>query len=469
MLILIFTTRFWKWMKFWWMNKKRRGYPVYLAVLILSAALNCFTSCKKDSGVGSDVLPQGDLLNAFVTDTTTVLSSIKLRDSVLSNSVAYYTLGSYNDPVFGMTKASFYTQVVLPGNGANYSFGSGFALDSVVLVLPFNTATSPLYPLYGSYSPQTFVVDTLDSAMVTSKSYYSDTTIAHGSKHVGMETITPALYTIDSINYGPYPGLEPSPELRIKLDSNFGAYIMNASSSYFQSAATFTTLLKGLYVSVYNPVQLPGQGQILYLNPYQPGVAGLVFYYKIAGVEQEPQVFQIGGGCAYFNHFDHDYSTTAFYEKGQDSVFSPNVAYLSALGGVKTKLTFPFLANWKKMGRIVINEAEVQIPVNVKATGMDEPPANAYLVRDSAGYSFSIKDESLGTYGGTYDATNQRYDFDIARYVQAVVDGKMTDRGLFLVAGSSAITANGAVLYGSAKNANSPRIRLKIYYTPINH
>lgn len=451
-------------MRYWLMNKSISRYiPVYPVLLFIPLLLSLLTSCKKDSGLGSDVLPPAYLLSAYVTDTTTVVSSIKLKDSILTNSVALYQIGNYFDPVFGMTKASLYTQVLLPGNGIDYTFGSGtIKLDSVVLDLPFSSPA-----LYGYASAQTFIVDTLDSNLVTTHSYYSDTAISHSSKHIGYETITPDPYDWDSIDYGGEKASLP-PALRIKLDTNFGKYIMNANSSYFQTSVAFSGLLKGLYVWAYTPGQLPGQGGIMYLNPNLAGT-GLTFYYKLNGTPQYPQTFLIGSSAVYFNHFDHDYSTTSFYVKGKDSVLSPDVAYIQATAGVKTQLSFPFLSNWKKLGHIVVNKAEVLVPVNVSATGSDIPPAQAYLVRDSAGHEFTLSDQTLNTYGGTYDATNHLYDFNIARYIQAVVDGKIEDTGLYLVAGSSAITANGAVLYGTAKNGNSPRIRLKIYYTPITH
>src|SRR5581483_10565251 len=153
-------------------------------------------SCKKDSGVGSNLLPSNDILSAYVNDTTTVLSSIELKDSVITTDLAYMPVGSYFDPVFGMTKSSIYTQVVLPGNVSSYSFGTGpYTLDSVVLYLPVHSIT-------GNLTPQTFTVDTIldNGALVGSKAYYSDTNVAHGTNHIGMATAAPN--AVDSFTYG---------------------------------------------------------------------------------------------------------------------------------------------------------------------------------------------------------------------------------------------------------------------------
>jgi hypothetical protein len=456
-------------MKCWWMNKQNRKFgPAKYLFVVISLSYFFFTSCQKDSGVGSNVLPASQIISAFVSDTTTIISSIKLKDSIITNSLSVWPLGSYFDPVFGMTKSSIYTQVVPPGGASSFAFGTGgYELDSVVLYLPVQT-------VYGTLSPQTYTVDTildnpLNSSLpplVLGKTYYSDTNISHGTNHIGLVTAIPAV--IDSIRYGTYSTPLGGLFIKIKLNNSFGHYIMRTDSSTSSYTSNFGNLLKGLFISISNPGQLPGQGGIVFINPSAAGT-GLTFYYKINGLNQQPQTFLLGTGVS-FCHFDHDYSTTPFYNGGKDSVLSPNICYVQTLGGVKTQLSFPYLSNWKKLGHIIINEAAVIIPVNTSATGADIPPPQAYLVRDSAGHQFALSDESLTSYGGTYDPFNHWYIFNLARYFQGVIDGKITDTGLYFISGSEGVTANGAVLYGASKNNLSlPRIRLKMYYTPLKH
>ncbi len=472
MLTLIFTTRFWKWIQCWLMSKNVIKYRPAKYLFGVSLISLLFFACAKDTGIGSNVLPSSDILSAYVTDTTTVLSSIKILDSANTYGAPYVLLGSYFDPVFGVTKSSFYTQVIGPGGIA--AFNPCTYLDSVVLVLPINTNG---LGMYGTLTPQTFTVDTLtdQGAFIPSKTiYYSDTNLAHGTHHIGVATISPNpdASILENIDYGSSSMITMGPQVRIKLNNSFGSYIMNQvnnNPSYQTYQANFSTLLKGLYVSVSNSGQLPGQGSIYYINPNTPG-AGVWFYYRYVNgttFDTTAQNFVISG--PYFNHFEHDYSTTPFYSV-KDSVLSPNVCYVQAMGGVKTQLSFPFLSNWKNLGPIIINAAQVIIPVNVNATGSDSPPTAGLLQGDSAGHPITIADEyNSATYGGDYDAFNRQYVFNIARYIQQVIDGKIIDRGLYFSAAYSSYSANGAVLYGAAKNGSSPRIRLKIFYTPVKH
>lgn len=464
------------------MNKTFAAYSFVVLVCIT------IISCNENSGIGSNVLPSNKILNAYFVDTSKVLTSVKLTDSAIANGSAWNLLGAYNDPVFGLTTASLYTQVDLPGNFNSLVFGPYEAktLDSVVLQLPYNYGG---ITYYGSLGSQTFVVDTLSLfnnsiPLISSKVYYSTDNLPHSSRHIGMTTITP---DVSQLVTQFYPNKNTtysySPLLRIKLNNSFGQYIMscanhpNDSSYYFSTGtpAIFLNLLKGLYVSVSNPVLLPGQGGVLYINQSLAG-AGLFFYYRYSsgGVPDTALgAFPIGNGAT-FSHFDHDYTTTKFYTPGKDSIFSPNIAYVQGMAGVKTQITFPYIKNWlSKITPNFINKAELDVPVNTSATGIDIPSGQLYVVRDSMGVQSNILDYNMGLswYGGMWDPTNHQYVFNITRYIQSIIDGKALIHGLYLIDGAETLEPNGAVLYGasaSPMNANQ-RIRLKIYYSPLKY
>jgi hypothetical protein len=472
--------RYWKWMKFLLMSKRGKGLRVLNYFVLASVVFSFITSCKKGDPLGANVLPASDLLSGYFSDTSTVISSIKLKDSIVSDNAALNLIGSYNDPVFGMTKASLYTQVILPSNTTFLGFGgTNPTLDSIVLVLPYaiNGAN-----YYGTLTPQTFTVDTIVAVngvgLVNSKAYYSDTNVSHGSNHLAVITTTPAPADSARINYSLFgSGINGTyyPQLRLKLSKAFGQYLMDqidGNSYYGQSSGTFASLLKGFYITVSNPLQLPGQGAILSIDPFLSG-AGLEFFYKTTvglAIDTTYVVFQIGAGAVTFGHFDHDYASTSFYVPGKDSIIAPSKLYVQAMAGVKTQLSFPYLKNWNKKNPVLINKAELDIPVNTTATGIDIPPSQLYVVRDSAGHQFSIPDEFVSPqyYGGGYDGVNNQYSFNITRYVQQILEGKIANSGLYLISGS-AIAANGVVLYGPMQPPNTPRLRLRIFYTPLSH
>ena len=82
-----------------------RGAKFFITGSLLVAAL---ASCKKDSPVGLDVQPEGDLLHTRVTDTVSVRTYTVHEESVKTDELPSGTtlIGRYNDPVFGYAAAS---------------------------------------------------------------------------------------------------------------------------------------------------------------------------------------------------------------------------------------------------------------------------------------------------------------------------------------------------------------------------
>lgn len=461
-------------------SKSSYGYSKIIhlfSIACLWAGYSFFTSCNPNSGIGSNVLPASDVINANFQDTSTVRVYTLLKDSDLSLFTSSCMLGSYNDPIFGMEKASFYTQLLTQDVTA-HTFPTGTVVDSVILRLPFSTGAYG--PYYGTLDPQTIEVYQIasDDSLKINKSYYSNDNIKY-STLIGKQTVTPNPNS-GTVTVEYYSGTvwHFDPQISVKLDPKWVQNNIVTPQAASISNQSFIQQIHGIYVTVNNPLQLPGQGGIMYIDPL--GYGGGLFVYSHWGTP--PAVgdtgsynFELSNGAIYFSHFDHDYSQAPFYSAaGKDSVNSPYLAYMGAMGGTRILLNFPYLKNWVKKNKIIVNRAEIELPVYAADIGSDLPPSQLYLEgiytdangKDTAIYA--LPDQGLPNYGGTYDGFNHEYDFDIASYIQKVLDGNITDHGLYLVIGGSAIAANRVVLYGPQKmSPSSPHLRLKMFYTPL--
>jgi hypothetical protein len=429
-----------------------------ILLISVTVLMTGIVSCKKDSGgTGSNVLPTSDLLYAVYDNSINVQSSVLLRDSVPGwipafGGVSNCLVGSYDDPVFGLTKMSFYTQMLQPYNisdtSINHFGNTGSILDSTVLIM----AVTGIYPPIPTNTPEVFEVDTLNKALNSDSSYYSNAILAHGGR-VGLSTFTPP--TVGS-------------NLRIKLNKTWANRLFYNPATL--TSASFTTFFNGLYVTVNNPLQLNGQGSIVYLNP----AGNVTFYYhqNRTGDSNLYQEFPIGTTAAYFNHADFDYAYSPFYNHhplgASDSVSSPNLIYVQTMGGVIGKIGFPNLKKYVKNGKIIVNQALLVFTVDASAIGNFEPPQSMELLGiDSVNGGYVLPDEALGInyYNGQYNSAANTYSFNIAEYIQAVLSGKIIDRGLYLISESNAVTASRVALFGG--NAGASRITLNMYYTPV--
>jgi hypothetical protein len=475
----------------------------YLATACIIAGFAFYTSCSQDSGLGRNVLPANSISANFV-DTSTVVTSLVLEDTVIANDASQYLLGSYTDPVFGPTKASIYTQFILPGgDGANPFVASGLIttntkqviLDSVVMALPFGSYNG--YNYYGELGPQTIQVYALDpkTHFTADSAYYSSAVLPHKTL-LGERNVFPQMLTNDSVRYPSNTvAYVSNPRLTIPLNKAWGQQWLDAGLSTFSnlmsvsqndtmvlSNAAFQRNFPGVYITASSPMQFPGQGGLWYMDPYT-SVSGIIFYFRIINpsgstfdTSYVSTNFGLNTSCVTVSHFDHDYSKTVFNgpKNKKDSVYSPNFIYVQAMGGVMTKIDFPYIMNWVKNNKVIVNRAEVEIPVDGADIGNFPVPTQLYLIgiNDTSTVAststFTLPDQGSVYYGGTYDAFNQQYVFDIPLYIQEVFNHKTIPHGLYLVAGNSVATANRFVGYGGKGNGPSTkRLRLKLYYTPL--
>jgi hypothetical protein len=465
-------------------------FAKYLVVILIFPVISMLNSCREDTGdTGANVLPNSDLISAYHSDTTTVVTSMYFKDTVVTfgpeptyAATLSDMLGSYNDPLFGQFKASIYAQVLtpantttMPWNGQDVLGNDTGVVDSAVLILPYYIPSIG-GSYYGNLDPQTFVVYQLDNVINqynsagSGVSYFCDTSIKYNPTPIGIQQWAP-----------PNPGLQDT-AIRIKLSSKWLKKILDslgtgASSYYFSN---MDSLVRGMYVTVSNPLQLPGQGGVVYVNLVN-AFAGVYFYWHgIAAPKNEitPFWFLFGGTC--FNHFDHNYATAPFYtphfsaKNTHDSISANELVYVQSAGGPVGRINFPYLKNWSKMNPVVINKAELDMYVVPEDAGNPfvPPPQLELFGTDSNWTPDELPDWSQpyqGSLASYYPSYPYNYSFIITDYIQHVIDGKIIDRGLFLTPNYNATTANRVVIYGPKYGTpqSTTRMRLTLYYTPL--
>ena len=127
-----------------------------------------FVSCDTDfTEIGANVV-DGDLHNSLTQLQDNVIAYDRATGAVQSNNLAVNTLGVYNNPVFGKTKATYVTQVQLASANINPTFVSP-TLDSIWIYIPYTssltaaatTSSTAKYTLSGVYGDtlNTFKLD----------------------------------------------------------------------------------------------------------------------------------------------------------------------------------------------------------------------------------------------------------------------------------------------------------------------
>lgn len=413
-----------------------------------------FYSCKKDG----ELIPVFDSGNAnlVAVDTFSLKTSLVREDSIRTDLSAFNLLGLYNDPVFGYTSASIYSQITL--NGLNVDFGIGATLDSAVLTLQYQG-------MYGdTLSALSINVYEITTQMDKSTNYFSNTFLTHDPTPITTLSFTPNLK--DSI-FELFDSTNKAPHLRINLGNTFGNRILAESGgSNLANNTNFTQFFKGIYLTTTDSVQsstLPsGQGSIAYFN-INSTLSTVTIYYN----DTSKYSFLMNAESVKYSRFDHNYTGTDVAAQllgGGDTT----VTYVQTLAGVKTKIEIPHIKNILNEGNVAINQAKLVVTIenNTDAVFTAVPTLTLVGINDN-GTSVFLPDffEGLNFFGGFLEKTEKTYTFNIPRHLHSMIYNPTANNGMFLLATGQSITANRSVL-GTQKNS-SAKLNLKIIYTKL--
>jgi hypothetical protein len=440
--------------------------------LILSVTL-LISSCEEEPDlIGLNLQPQNEILSLSFSDTSSIIAYSVIDDSMRTDNYLYNLLGSYNDPVFGSTSASIFTQVRLSDN--NVSFGNTPSFDSLILFMPYtgsyvyNNITEKPYPI-------NVKVYEVAEKMSFDSTYYSYSNLSYKPTELANVTFVPKPKDSTVFNGSKFP-----PLLILKLNNVLGNKLLSALPSDLTDNDAFTKFLNGIYIKTM-PLSTTNtnKGSILYFNLLNSQLSNLVLYYKKTPTDtvSSKYVFVINDKCTKYTHFNHyGYGSANIDFKNQlgigvqaDTNLGKQKLYLQSMGGVKVKLKFPYLRNWIKDKKIIINEATIIIK-NADIDDKNAPPALlAMLKRIASGKTELLPDydiEGSSFYDGVYNSTSKEYRIRITRYFQNMLNTTDTDFGLYLLVDSRRTSGNRLVFTGTDKSLTN-RMKLELRYTIV--
>lgn len=425
---------------------------------LLFLFLTFLTSCTNgDSPIGLGLLDQ---VGTDYTDTITVTAYSVLEDTINTTNLSANMVGQIYDPIFGPSTASIYSQIAMSADNVN--FGTNPVIDSCIFTLQ-------LAGYYGDTNSRVGIrIHQLTEPLSSSANYYQNNTLSYDP--------TPLNYSLT--DYSIQPNAEVvvdtaifSPHIRIRLSQAFGQYLLNHQTQLNQN---FSSFLKGLYITA---VSHTGSTGYMIITSMTSSLSGITIYYH--NTDHSGLRYRLGCSSSgvRFNHFSHDYnrSTNPMFQQevlAGDHSAGASTLFVQGTGGVKTKITFPYLKEaFQELGnRVVINKAELVIknlspdeayliqPIGLTLQGIKNNGSITYLPDDDYYTSSSY-------FGGTYDSEKSEYRFRITQYVQQLVSGTGDlSESMNLVVRGSGVRAN-RLMFGGTGLPNDDRLRLEITYT----
>lgn len=446
------------------MDPLRKRLPLRCNVLLaVLAPAVLIVSCRKPiDEIGLDLLDPADALGVAVVDSTTVVAFPQVEDPLRTSALSRNLLGSYMDREFGLVSAGIVTQLRLPvSNVGAGQDNSGLVADSIVLAFQYD----PTGYGYGNLDPQVFRVFELDEPLSLDSIYNHDRIPAHLPEDLvrykgGL--IKPAPLSAAIVG-----GDTLLPQLRIPLAPSLGQRFLNEwGLPTLASNTAFQEFFKGLWVVADNSGQLPYQGGIFNLTPITAGSKVTIYYRNTLTGDTLAFDLTIDANTQRYTTCTHDRDQLAVNELAlalADSARGGTLMYVQGLGGLRTELRFPHLRRYHDAGLRAVAKAELEVNLAGDFYPFYQPPPSLNVFMRSATGTLQVVPDQLagiGAIGGQYDAANKRYVFNITRYIQGVITGELPDRGLVLVAGAAAVSANRVVLASPTHPEKPMRLRL---------
>ena len=426
--------------------------------------LMAFTACKKvPQHIGDSLQPNSSYITVAFTDSNSISAEVERIDSLSTKAASYSLVGNLNDPHFGNSNLSFYTQIGLTSNSLDW--GEGATTDSIVLQLLYTG-------YYGdTLTPITLRIHEVTQTMSSDSTYYSNETFEIGDELANI-TFCPTPKTRHFFGNDTV-GVRV---LRIPVDNALGDRFINDQASGFTSNTAFMDYFKGLRFSCDESTVT---GSICYFNMLNTNSFLRVYYHN--NHDTTFYDFNVSDKYARFNHFDHDYSSAPSPITFDDTTYNPYL-YVQSTAGVRSRIVFPELAQWAKdqNTNVLINEAKLILTgANGLINGFDNDttmfsqPAQLVAVKANADNSYGLlPDQLVGSnyFGGFYDPKTDQVWFRISEYIQdLILAGPDADNyGIFIYTYSGSFNAKRWIFHGPDSPDTTNRVRLEIIYSQID-
>jgi hypothetical protein len=453
-----------------------------LDLLTLLISLFILNSCKNQDTIGLGVNASNQL-NGSLIDTSTIVMNTIREDSVVTSAASKIPLAYFKDPAFGTTEANIALDLNLPG--APYTVPTGtITIDSAVLIMNYTRG------FYGDSIASRYKVNVYQlNERIQNITYYNNKQWQYNSSNLlGSKSFISR--TNDSVSLvRSVPGradviTKVAPQLRVPIDKTFiQSNLFSAPSSQLATNLAFKNAVKGLYVTL-DKVQTTGAGGVFMFSG--SSLASIDIHYRAVNGSIIDTNKVTLSSTLHAAEVKYTYSTAIQTELANQTT-SRNSFYLQGLGGLRAKISFPYLKKIiEKVGSdIVVNRAELVItPVPGSTIPFTPVPVIGMYRYDLAHQRTTVVDASSNdprssgsAFGGFYSTTTNDYHFNITAHIEDLIRGRAVDNGTFLGVvdisngssglGASATTAARTFAVGS--DLTSPyRIKLNIIYTKLS-
>jgi hypothetical protein len=472
----------------------------FLFMLILASAF--FLGCNKnETNAGIGILPDNLKLNTNIVDTFSVVAYTQEVDALPTNGVSKVLLGSYIDPIFGGLKASFVTQII-PSSVSKFGSLSldSTTIDSMTMSVRLDTTDLKAYgtlnsnceinimwinkefryddTIYHNYNIDDLNPNLLQSFILNPQTLINEAIEESDTEYERLvqeaiddilEDDPDAVVDIDSIR-DEIDRPDTIPRLKIKFNDDFRDQVFDWLVETQGESQTFYQLFNGF---LFTPANDLTNAAISSFYHNTAGSEVTLHYNELKKVEDTSEIdgYRIDtiytdynfalSSAVRFNIFEH-----TFPQNIESSLNQPNSQlYVQGGGGLRVKITLPYLSQLREQGKIGVNRAELILPVaGDEVNNLPKPETLILLAINDDGELIPLTEYtgSSSYLGVTYD--DNQYKFDITYWLQEYLLGKVSNNEFMLLISDEKVNPSRVVL---TNDSLTNKMKLSLTLTPL--
>ncbi len=428
-----------------------------------------FLGCKKEKNkIGLDD-PNRLPSNTYFTDTITIKSEvIQVNDAIATTNVSnggatsFLMAGAYTDPDIGKVAVESYTQLRL---SEQYVELPSVTADSGYLFLNYS------YYYGDTLVPQTLNVYKLTDKIIAGTTYYSTSNgIAYGA-------------SIGSI-VGFKASSNTSSVLKIKIADSFLQEILEAS----KNNASFIEEIPGIAL-------IPGDnssGAILRIDGGSASSYLKIYYDLYDDNVQRSYTLTMDNAARKFYRVTSDRSGTDLAPLSNTDTYDSistssinNKCYIQSLTSIRTRISFPYLANLKKaFPNMAIVDAYIMLGANSASQPEKYSPSSGLVLLRTEwnGAEWAIKKDALSNpyyvqpndYSQSANSAvkitypvEQTYTIPVRSYFQSLLLGQVPNNPVIISPALVYTEANRLVFNNNDISHTDRRLRFNVYFTAL--
>jgi hypothetical protein len=425
-------------------------------------------SCTKElEGLGGDLVPSSDLVQAMETDTFSIQTKMVWVDSVRTDrngANGSVLIGSYEDERFGRTSCAALFQM------DRVTSSDVIPADWSVLRVELDLAVQSGLYVYGDVKEMQYSVQQLTERMSVDSNYYAMSQVEYDPTDLMLRQDPQASSALIAEDGG------SKNILRLQLNEDLGAYLLGAGTTVLNDKDAFRNYFKGLRISTtttagrvmrYDLGSSNTRLRVYYSTPFDPEAPNgrRVEQYLDFGISTTSGTL---GHTEFFTQIDRSLYGTSLMGIDAAGEMDANERIMMQNGHLVFELDYSSLTQFLRQNTVLVHNVDLVMPVlDTKSKERRRPFYMVSLKELENVQSFYSAEAAFFRVVNAfaYRSDQGAYRLDVTSFIRQNQEDEDLSSTFFVLASNSALAVSQVELAGPSYDPNDAKRNMRLVVT----